>query len=86
MNTIMLQEYPEVFFFACVGGLVIAFVSRAICERMTIISHLIVCGVVTGLIWPIVVHWVWSSKGWLMVGTETDSGQATYLVCIASDI
>lgn len=36
------------FFFACVAGLVAAFVSRGLVERMSIVAHIIMAVLLTG--------------------------------------
>ena len=48
INYFNFQQYGEFFFFACVGGLIIAFVSRAMVERVAITAHLVGCGVLSG--------------------------------------
>ena len=39
--------------------------SGAVAERMSFTAYLIVSTIVTGIIYPIVSHWVWHPEGWL---------------------
>jgi len=78
-HNIMSRESGEMFFFACVAGLVAAFVSRGLVERMSIVAHIIMAIVLTGFCFPVVAHWIWSVEGWLYKGTQVDSGRATFM-------
>lgn len=40
-------------------------VSGAVAERMRFTSYLVCATIITGLIYPIFGHWVWSDNGWL---------------------
>ena len=40
-------------------------VSGAIAERCSFNGYIIFSSVVTGIIYPLVVHWCWSGDGWL---------------------
>jgi Amt family ammonium transporter len=48
-------------------------ISGAIAERCTVKGYIIVSIVMTALIYPVVVHWVWSGAGWLSAFCDTTS-------------
>lgn len=48
--------------FACT---VVSIVSGAMAERARLVAHIMYAAVMAGWIYPVVVHWVWSSEGML---------------------
>ncbi|XP_013379842.1 putative ammonium transporter 1 isoform X2 [Lingula anatina] len=45
-------------------------VSGAMAERCEFIAYFAYSFVITGVVYPIVTHWAWSSSGWLAVGID----------------
>ncbi|CAM9543143.1 unnamed protein product [Chrysoparadoxa australica] len=47
-------------------------VSGAVAERVKVLSYVFCAAVLTSFIYPVVVHWAWSSQGWISPFREDD--------------
>lgn len=55
---------------AAFAATAVATVSGALAERARIVGHAVFAFVFAGWVYPVVVHWVWSSEGWLSARRE----------------
>ena len=59
------SEWAGVFFQFTFAAAATTIVSGAIAERSQLPAYLIFSSVMTGLIFPVVFHWAWSTEGWI---------------------
>jgi ammonium transporter, Amt family len=51
----------------------VTIVSGGIAQRAKLQAYLVSCAVLAALVYPVVVHWLWSADGWLSAGNPNSS-------------
>jgi len=64
-GNIVLEDYSKFFYTWSFCATSSTIVSGSVAERCTISGYLIYTTVITGLIYPVVCHWLWTEDGWL---------------------
>eukprot|EP00216_Chloropicon_sp_CCMP2111_P006313 CAMPEP_0198234266 /NCGR_PEP_ID=MMETSP1446-20131203/320_1 /TAXON_ID=1461542 ORGANISM="Unidentified sp, Strain CCMP2111" /NCGR_SAMPLE_ID=MMETSP1446 /ASSEMBLY_ACC=CAM_ASM_001112 /LENGTH=478 /DNA_ID=CAMNT_0043915013 /DNA_START=282 /DNA_END=1718 /DNA_ORIENTATION=- len=54
-------------------------VSGAVAERCTFAGYLSYCACITGFIYPVVVHWIWSGYGWLSAFRDAEVARGAWV-------
>merc|ERR1719361_1650644 len=58
-------------------------VSGSVAERVNLEAYFIYTIIITGFIYPVVVHWVWDGSGWLFYNTESGDVKANGMIDFA---
>ena len=59
------EEYVNWFFQYTFAATATTIISGSIIERTKVVAYIIYAFLVTGFVYPVVAHWVWSCDGWL---------------------
>eukprot|EP01079_Euglenida_sp_SAG-EU17-18_P005627 gene5627-1006_t len=68
--TVAPEDYADWFFGLVFAATATTIVSGALAERTKSLAYIAYAGIMCGLIWPPMAHWVWSADGWLAVANS----------------
>ncbi|EDQ91859.1 uncharacterized protein MONBRDRAFT_14204 [Monosiga brevicollis MX1] len=70
LDSVSQCDYPFFFFQAAFAAACTTIISGSVAGRASSTMYIVYSMGVTGLVYPVVVHWVWSSNAWLTEGSN----------------